>query len=102
MRFGGVDVLVATVSVAGTEPTSKLSDAGAKALDAFSRAHDVIVGAAASTVEVLGKLAAEAARPDKHHLQSARQPRPGKRQPDRSNRLTPACGCPAGAAEIPR
>ncbi|MFJ1768442.1 CU044_2847 family protein [Amycolatopsis sp. NPDC088138] len=65
MRFGGVDVLVAAVSVAGTEPTSKSSNAGAKALDAFTRAHEVIVGAAASTVEVLGKLAAEATRPAK-------------------------------------
>lgn len=65
MRFGGVEVLVATTPVAGTEPTSKLGDAGAKALDALGRAHEVIVGAAASTVELLAKLAAEAARPDK-------------------------------------
>ncbi|MBB5850270.1 CU044_2847 family protein [Amycolatopsis umgeniensis] len=65
MRFGGVEVLVTTVPVAGTEPTSRLGDAGAKALDAFGRAHEVIVGAAASTVEVLGKLAAESTRPTK-------------------------------------
>lgn len=69
MRFGGVEVLVATVPVAGTEPTSRLGDAGAKAVDAFGRAHEVIVGAAASAVEVLGKLAAEAARPDKLEIE---------------------------------
>lgn len=65
MRFGGVEVLVATVPVAGSEPTSRLGDASAKTVDAFGRAHEVIVGAAASAVDVLGKLAKEAARPDK-------------------------------------
>lgn len=69
MRFGGVEVLVATVPVAGTEPTSRLGDAGAKAVDAFGRAHEVIVGAAASAVEVLGKLAAEAAQPAKLEIE---------------------------------
>jgi hypothetical protein len=65
MRFGGVDVLVQTIPVAGTEPTSRLGDAGQRVLDAFDRAQDVIVGAARSTVEVIGKLGSEAARPDK-------------------------------------
>jgi ABC-type molybdate transport system substrate-binding protein len=65
MRFGGVDVLVQTMPVAGTEPTSRMSDAAAKALDAFDRAHDVIVGAAASTVKVLTELAEQARQPDK-------------------------------------
>ncbi|MET8847769.1 CU044_2847 family protein [Amycolatopsis sp. NPDC004625] len=67
MRFGDVEVLVATVPVVvtGTEPTSKAGEAGARALDALGRAHDVIVGAAASTARLLGKLAAESARPQK-------------------------------------
>jgi hypothetical protein len=65
MRFAGADVLVQTVPVAGTEPTSRMGDAAAKTLDALQRAHEVIVGAAASTVEVVSKLAAQGARPDK-------------------------------------
>jgi len=65
MRFGGVDVLVQTMPVAGTEPTSRMGDVAAKTLDAFDRAHDVIVGAAASTVKVLAELAEQARRPDK-------------------------------------
>jgi len=65
MRFGGVEVLVATTPVAGTEPTSRVGDAGVRVLDALERAHEVIVGAAVSTVEVIGKLGADAARPDK-------------------------------------
>lgn len=65
MRFGGVDVLVQTVKVPGTEPTSRAGDAAAKVLDAFDRARDVIVGTAASTVEVLAALTSQASRPDK-------------------------------------
>lgn len=63
LRFGGVDVLVQAVPVPGTEKTS--TGPGQRVLDAFVQAQDVILGAAASTVEVLGKLGARAARPDK-------------------------------------
>jgi hypothetical protein len=65
MRFGDVEVLVATVPVTGTEPTSTLGNAGTKALDTLGRAQDVIVGAAASAAQVLRKLASESTRPDK-------------------------------------
>ncbi|WP_410626261.1 CU044_2847 family protein [Amycolatopsis sp. cmx-8-4] len=65
MRFGDVEVLVSTVPVAGTEPTSTLGNAGTKALDALGRAQDAIVGAATSAAQVLGKLASESTRPDK-------------------------------------
>jgi hypothetical protein len=50
MRFGGVEVLVQTVKVPGTEQTSRMGDAAAKALDAFDSAREVIVGAAAPSV----------------------------------------------------
>jgi hypothetical protein len=63
MRIGDVEVLVETIPVPGTEPVS-LTSAGDKVMDAYQRAQDVIVGAAKSTVEVLGKLGT-AARPDK-------------------------------------
>lgn len=69
MRFGDVEVLVATVPVAGTEPTSRLGDAAVKALDALDRAREVILGAAASTVQTLETLKAEATRPDKLEIE---------------------------------
>lgn len=69
MRFGDIEVLVATTPVAGTEPTSKVGDAAAKALDALDRAHEVIVNAATSTVEVLEKLKTKATRPDKLEIE---------------------------------
>ena len=65
MRFGGVEVLVQTTKVPGTEPTSRAGDAAVKALDAFEAAHDVIIGAAASTAEVLTALAQRASQPNK-------------------------------------
>lgn len=68
MQVGDIEVLVQTIPVAGTEPTST-RDAGERVLDAFERAHDVIVGAATSTIEVLGKLATRAARPDKLEIE---------------------------------
>ncbi|MGP3915194.1 CU044_2847 family protein [Nonomuraea sp. 10N515B] len=63
MRFGGVEVLVQTVPVAGTERASRVGDAGQRVLDAFEEARAVIVAAANSTVEVIGRLGNQAARP---------------------------------------
>lgn len=63
MRVGDVDVLVQTIPVAGTEPTSTRGDASQRALDAFERAHQVIVGAAASTAKVINKLGAQGTSP---------------------------------------
>lgn len=68
MRIGDVEVLVQTIPVPGTEQTST-RDAGQRVLDAFDRAHDVIIGAATSTIEVISKLAARAARPDKLEIE---------------------------------
>jgi hypothetical protein len=68
IRFDGVEVLVSVLPAAGTESLSKLGDSGATALEAFEQTHDVIVGAAASTVGVLEKLAEESALPAKLEL----------------------------------
>jgi hypothetical protein len=62
MRFGGVDVLIQVVPVAGTERVSRGGDAGKRVLDAFEEAQAVIVGAAKSTVTVIDRLGS-AARP---------------------------------------
>jgi hypothetical protein len=63
MRFGGVDVLVQVVPVAGTERVSRAGDVGKRVLDAFEEAQAVIVGTAESTVGVIGRLGSAAARP---------------------------------------
>lgn len=66
MEFDGIEILVETVPVPGTEPTSRLSDAGERVRTAFDSAQDVIVSLAARTAEVVRKLAAsEVAHPCK-------------------------------------
>lgn len=65
MRFGGVDVLVQATREPGTERTSRSDELAAKTWDALDHAHEVIVNAAASTGEMLTKLAGQAARPAK-------------------------------------
>lgn len=67
MRIGDVEVLVQTIPVPGTELTS--GDAAQRVLNAFDRAHDVIVATATSTAEVITKLATRAARPDKLEIE---------------------------------
>lgn len=64
MRIGDVDLLVETVAVARTEPTSALDKAGERIVNAFSQARAVIVEMAASTAEVVDKLTQQARRPD--------------------------------------
>jgi NTP-dependent ternary system trypsin peptidase co-occuring protein len=68
MSIGGVDVLVQTIAGPATERTSALGEAGERVQDAFEKAQDVIVGAAVSTVGLLGKLGRNA-RPDKLELE---------------------------------
>jgi hypothetical protein len=65
VQVGETEVLVQTVPVAGTEPTSgRAQQAIERAGEAFCRAQDVIVEVARSTAEVIEKAAARAARPD--------------------------------------
>ena len=64
MRVGEAELLVETIPVAGTEPTSRVDDAAERVGDAFARAQVAIVEVATSTVAVIDKAAARAARPD--------------------------------------
>lgn len=64
MRVGEVDLLVETVSVAGTEPPSGLDKVGDRIVDAFAAAREAIVEVASSTAEVVGQLGQRARRPD--------------------------------------
>jgi hypothetical protein len=67
MRVGGVELLVETTPVAGTESTSKIGDAAVQVIDAFDRVKDAIVEVAAAIVEVIEQTGERAARPD--HLE---------------------------------
>jgi len=60
-----MDLLVETMPVTGTEPTSGRLDKAQEAVaDAFERAQAAIVAVAESTVATIGRLGERAARPD--------------------------------------
>jgi hypothetical protein len=65
MHVGDMDLLVETVPVAGTEPTSgKLDKAQEAVADAFDRAQSAIVAVAESTVRTIGQLGSRSVHPD--------------------------------------
>jgi hypothetical protein len=63
VRAGEIELLVETAVVAGTEPTSRLGDAGDQVIDAFGRARDAVVEIASSAAEAITRLGQRAARP---------------------------------------
>jgi hypothetical protein len=66
VRVGDIELLVETVQVAGTEPTSsRAARALERAGDAFAQAQEVIVEVARSTADVIQRAAARSARPDR-------------------------------------
>jgi Trypsin-co-occurring domain 1 len=65
MRVGGMDLLVETMPVTGTEQTSgKLEKAQEAVADAFDRAQSAIVAVAESTVRTIGQLGKRSVHPD--------------------------------------
>jgi len=64
MQVGGVDLLVETVVVAGSEQTSALGRAQGAVAEAFCDAQAAIVAVAESTVDTIGQLGRRAVRPD--------------------------------------
>jgi hypothetical protein len=65
MRVGGVDLLVETTTVAGTEQTSAMLDKAAGAVaQAFDRAQAAIVAVATSTVSTIGQLGRRSVHPE--------------------------------------
>ena len=64
VRVGEVELLVETVAVAGSEPTSRLGDAGAQVVEAYERAQDAIVALGGSVADPVKRLAQQAARPE--------------------------------------
>src|SRR5262245_31670769 len=64
MQVGGVELLVETSPVAGTEQTSTLDKAQTAVAEGFDRAQSAIVAVAESTVNTIGQLAKRSVRPD--------------------------------------
>jgi len=65
MRVGGVELLVETAPVTGTEQLSaRLDRAQAAVAEAFDRAQSAIVAVAVSTVDTIGRLGERSAHPD--------------------------------------
>jgi hypothetical protein len=61
---GGVELLVETTQVAGTEETSTLDRAQEAVGEAFDRAQSAIVAVAVSTVRTMGQLGKRSVHPD--------------------------------------
>jgi hypothetical protein len=65
MRVGGIDLLIETMPMAGTEQTSGKLDRAQEAVgDAFDRAQSAIVAVAESTVATIGQLGKRSVHPD--------------------------------------
>ncbi|HEY9371912.1 CU044_2847 family protein [Streptomyces sp.] len=64
VRVGDVELLVETVPVAGSEPTSRLQGASRHVVDAFDHAQDAVVAIATSAAEGIGRLKDRAVRPE--------------------------------------
>ena len=64
MRVGGVDLLVETTPVPGTEQTSAIDKAQDAVVDAFERGQSAIVAVATSTVGTINRLGERLVRPD--------------------------------------
>jgi hypothetical protein len=70
VRVGEARLLVETIPASGSELTSgRLNRASEHVLEAFERAQDAIAEVASSAVEVMGKAATRAARPDRLEIE---------------------------------
>lgn len=64
MRVGDVDVLVETVSTAGSEPTSVLDKVGTRAAETFEQAQEAIVAIASSAARTVQQMEERGLHPD--------------------------------------
>ncbi len=69
VRVGDAELLVETVPVAGSEPTSRATEAADGALDAFSRAQEAIMEVAASTATMIAEAARRGTHPDRFEVE---------------------------------
>lgn len=69
VRVGDAELLVETVTVAGSEPTSRAADAADGVVDAFSRAQEAIVEVAASTATTIAEAARRGTHPERFEVE---------------------------------
>jgi hypothetical protein len=69
MDVGGVEILVETVRLPGTEPVSRLGDATAEVREAFTRAQSTIAEIATTTAQRIWHAGGRAVRPDAVEIQ---------------------------------
>src|SRR5437899_2572910 len=70
VRVGGVEVLVETVPVPGSERTAgRLDDAGRRVIEAFDRAQEAIVEIATQLAGTVSTMGQRAVRPDHVEVQ---------------------------------
>ncbi len=70
VQVGDVELLVETVPVAGSEPTSRMTQEAAEGVaDAFARAQEAIIEVAASTARMIARAADRGAQPDRFEIE---------------------------------
>jgi len=69
MRVGDIELMVETIPVAGSEPTSRATEAADGVVDAFSRAQEAIVEVAASTAKAIAEAARRGTHPDRFEVE---------------------------------
>jgi hypothetical protein len=65
IRVGGVELLVEVTPMAGSEQTSRLSDASGRVVDAYQQAQEAIIALSGSVADTVSRLGQQAVRPDR-------------------------------------
>jgi hypothetical protein len=69
MRVGSVELLVETTAIAGTEPTSRMTDVADRVVEGFEQAQNAIVAMAGSVVTTIRMLEQGARCPDRFEVE---------------------------------
>lgn len=69
VRVGEVELLVESVLVPGSEPTSRTGDAARQVVDTFDQARDALVEVATRMAQAVGRLRDRAAAPEEVEIE---------------------------------
>ncbi len=69
MRFGEVDLLVETIPLSGTEPTSAWESTGERVLDVLDRTELAVEQIALSTARMIHNLSSHVRPPDQYEIE---------------------------------
>lgn len=65
VRVGDVELLVEVTPIAGSQQTSRLSDASGRVVDAYQQAQEAIIALSGSVADTVARLGQQAVRPDR-------------------------------------